>query len=94
MDIKNMVYEYIDIIEYTRRGMYKGVEACIRDGEDVNVRDRYDISAMMVAIDRWDLKIITLLLDGGAIIDTGVLNHAKRRGSPEIVALISSYQAK
>ena len=76
MDIEEYIWsldynpkEYVDIIEYTKRGMFWKVQKLISKGVDINEKDLGGRSALRHAIERRDIKIITMLLSNGAKVE-------------------------
>jgi ankyrin repeat protein len=63
-----MVKEYVAIIECTKRGMYWKVAELLKFGADPNKRNRYGERAIIVAAKRDDMKILQMLVDGGASV--------------------------
>lgn len=61
--------KYVDIIEYTKRGMVKQVEKLINDKIDVNEQDANGNYAVLCAAERNDLTIMKMLVEAGASLD-------------------------
>ena len=91
---------YVDIVEYARRGMAQRVKKLIESGADVNEEDSDGDRAIIVAAERNDIGILTLLTDAGA--DLNVKNHsgmtplgyAIGNKSNEAIKLIRSHMIK
>ena len=60
---------YVDIIEYTKRGMVDRVKMCIGCGADVNKKDDFGNYAILVAAERGNMTILKLLVQAGAKLD-------------------------
>ena len=80
--------EYVDIVEYTKRGMFWKVLELIDKGCDINEKNPYGVSALSVAIERRNITIIKILLGNGASVDNIMLHNCP----PDIIALIDSYK--
>ncbi len=86
-------------LSLVRAGDTAGVEAALRDGADVRVRDQNDGTALSLAIKAGDAAMVRVLLQGGADVaeasDYGVtaLHLAAREGAVEIIDLLLEYGA-
>lgn len=84
-------HRYVDIIEYTRIGMKKGVARCIARGDDVNQTDYSGGYAVEVAAQRNDMEILTMLVNAGARLDVysgSPLGWAKHNKSEKMIDYI------
>lgn len=66
---ENRSHRYVDIVEYTKRGMEDEVKKCIGCGCDVNQRDYNGDCAIIWAAQRNDMEILKLLVNAGARLD-------------------------
>lgn len=91
--------KYVDIIEYTKRGMYWKVKELIEKGENVNEQNTYGDYAVVWAAMRGDMKTLKILVDGGARLDVvghmcSPLDYAKMNKDEQMVQYLKDKMGK
>ena len=87
---------YVDIIEYTQRGMSKEVKQSIERGDDVNEQNYGGNYAICIAVERNDMTTVKLLVEAGAKLEvksgSGVspLGWARHNEDEEMIKYIET----